>query len=171
MSGVEIWSHKVMFVCEIRFGMHVNYEYFPSFTLLKVSQKPFYLHWQRTRQSPQPNYSDWKAFHFKLLGPKKGSFPIHSVYLCICQYAFFIKTCGLQPSGLLKTSVACIAFFCILRFNLYTGITAQSQDMNEPIIGRTIGPSIYKSSVACIEDLWTLDRTCSASNWIFRKQK
>jgi hypothetical protein len=89
----------------------------------------------------------------------------------ICQYAFFIKTCGLQPSGLFKPSVARIAFFCILRLNLYTGITVESKDMNEPIIGGAIGPSIYESSVACVEDLWTLDRTCSASNRIFSGNK
>jgi hypothetical protein len=50
---------------------------------------------------------------------------------------------------------------------LYTGITAETPDMNEAIIGGTIGLSIYKSSVACIEDLWTLDRTCSASKRTF----
>jgi hypothetical protein len=51
--------------------------------------------------------------------------------------------------------------------NLYTGITAETPDMNEAIIGGTIGLSIYKSSVACTEDLWTLDRTCSASKRTF----
>lgn len=42
-----------------------------------------------------------------------------------------------------------------------------STKVNDPKLVRGWDLSKYKSSVACVEDLWTLDRTCSGSYQVF----